>query len=66
VKRLLVSAVLAGAVASSFVAVPAAQAAVGGTCDGTVDVVCNETPCAPGDPCTITICVVWLKSKCVV
>lgn len=63
-KRLLLAATAAGILAAGFAA--PAQAAIGGTCDGKIDVACNETPCAPDYPCTITICVVWLSNRCAV
>lgn len=62
-KRLLLAGVLAaGAVG---LATPA-SAAPGNGCSGKVDVGCNETPCADDYPCTITPCVVWYGSKCLV
>ncbi|HWL37309.1 MAG TPA: hypothetical protein VNQ77_14090 [Frankiaceae bacterium] len=61
-KRLLLAAVLGAAALG--VTTPA-SAAIGGGCDGKVDVACNETPCQPDYPCTINICLVWV-GKCVV
>jgi hypothetical protein len=65
-KRLLVTAALVTAVAAGG-AVPAhaAPADLGGQCDGTVDVACQEHPCSPDFPCDIVLCGLWVKSRCV-
>jgi hypothetical protein len=62
-KRLLLAAVL-GAAAIGM-ATPATAAPDGG-CSGKIDVACNETPCSPDYPCTITICLVWSGNRCLV
>ncbi|HVF04129.1 MAG TPA: hypothetical protein VNA20_04760 [Frankiaceae bacterium] len=58
-KRLLVVTVLAAA-SLGATATPAVA------CDDPVDAACQEHPCEPGTPCTIDICVVWVKGDCVV
>lgn len=58
-KRLLLAGL---AVAASLgVAAPAAHA----ECEGTVAVACTRR-CVPENPCTIAVCVVWLKGSCLV
>jgi hypothetical protein len=58
-KRLLLAGLLTAA--SLGVAAPPAQA----ECSGTVDVGCSRG-CVPDWPCTITVCVLWVQTKCVV
>ena len=60
-KRTLLVAMLA---AAAFGTAAPATAGPGGTCDGTVDVACQEYPCEPQTPCTIQICLVWVKGDC--
>ncbi|HEV2890638.1 MAG TPA: hypothetical protein VGX28_09700 [Frankiaceae bacterium] len=62
-KRVLILAAAAVALASSFGVAPANAA---GNCDEKIEIGCNETPCAPDWPCTITICVVYVSPKCLV
>ena len=64
-KRLLVTAALAGAVASASAATPA-SAAIGGVCDGKIDVACTFWYCNPqDDPCMASpICLLWLNYRC--
>ncbi len=58
--------VLAAALVAGLAAVPA-SAAVGGQCDGKVDVACRkDSGCVPDLPCNVEICVVWSGSRCVV
>ena len=56
--------VLAAALVAGLAAVPA-SAAVGGECDGKVDVACREHGCVPDLPCNVEICVVWSGGRCV-
>lgn len=66
-KRLLVTAALAGAVASAFAATPA-SATPGGVCDGKIDVACTFWYCNPQEnPCTVSpVCLLWLNNRCAV
>ena len=57
---LVTAAALAGGLVSLGTATPAYA------CDGKIDVACNETPCAPDNPCTINICVLYVAPRCVV
>jgi hypothetical protein len=60
--RLLVGAALVLGIALPAHAAPTA---LGGQCDGKVDVACQEHPCAPDQPpCEIEICLIWVGSKC--
>jgi hypothetical protein len=62
VKRLVIAAALAGAAALSTVPAHAAGP-VGGYCtSGSIQVACREGACDPETPCTIQICLVWIKS----
>ena len=63
-KRLAALALAAGALVSTAYATPASAA--DGGCSGKVDVACNETPCAPDNPCTINVCFVYVAPRCVV
>jgi hypothetical protein len=58
---------IAAAALAIGVAVPAhaAPTALGGQCDGKVDVACQEHPCSPDFPCDIVICLVWVAPRCV-
>jgi len=61
VRRLAIVAALVAGLASF--AVPA-SAALGGECDGKVDVACREHGCVPDLPCNVEICVVWSGQEC--
>lgn len=60
-KRLLLAATVAAALVPVLGATPASAA---GDCDEKIEIGCNETPCAPDWPCTITPCLVYYSGKC--
>jgi hypothetical protein len=59
VKRLLIASVLvAGAFAAPAYAAPA------GTCNGIAKVACVKGECVPDNPCSLELCVVYVKPDC--
>jgi hypothetical protein len=62
VKRVLASVAVVAAVGAGF----ATPASAFGACDEKVEVLCNKTPCAPGDVCSINFCLVYTAPRCVV
>lgn len=63
-KRLL----LASAIGAVALVAPVSAAGPGGilhTCEGKIDFACNETPCVPDYPCTVTPCAVWYSGRCI-
>lgn len=62
-KRLLIGAALVTALGAG---IAPASAALGGKCDGKIDVACSYWVCNPAEnPCTVSpICLVWLNGAC--
>lgn len=67
-KRLLAATLLAAATLATAVPASAGPAvpSPGGTCEGTVDLVCRRRPCGPDelDCGMIPPCIVWVSGSC--